>query len=359
MPSKKLDRRALNRATLARQQLLARSDDDVVTAVEKLAGMQAQLARPPFIGLWSRLENFARADLIAAVHARKLVRATMMRATLHLVSARDYLTLRRALEPGLTRSMRSILGARIDKIDLVALEKRARKFFDKQPATFAELRAHLGGDDERAVGYAVRILLPLIQVPIEGEDWAWPGAASFAVGDTWLKKKLTTADPPELVRRYLAAFGPATPADFRVWSSMPKADDAFTALKPELITFSDDRGRTLYDLPTAPRPDGDTPAPPRFLPDFDNLILSYDDRSRIVSTEHRAKLVTKNLQVSASFLVDGFVAGTWTVERKAKTARLTLAPLIKLSKVVRKALSDEAEQLLRFIDADAKTYEIA
>ena len=363
MTSTTLTARQLNRALLARQMLLSREDATVLGAVERLAGLQAQLARPPFVGLWTRLEGFRRGDLLDPLHRREAVRVTAMRGTLHLMTAADYLGLRGTLQPMLSRGMRSILRERATALDIAVLEEEARAFFGGAPATFDALRDHLKAKfpegDERAMAYAIRMHLPLVQVPAD-TAWGFPASADFALADAWLGTKVSTEPAPahELVRRYLAAFGPATPGDAQAWSGLQGLREVFESLRPELVTFRDARKRELFDLPEAPRPPEDTPAPVRFLPEFDNLVLAHDDRTRVIADEHRPKVVLKNLQVRATFLVDGCVAGTWKIERKKKVAVLILEPFGKLTKQTVAALEKEGDALLRFVEEDAKAWEV-
>ena len=353
-----LTTRQLNRATLARQMLLARETATAVAAVERLAGMQAQLAKPPFVGLWTRIEGFQRGDLLKPLQRREIIRATAMRGTLHLMSAADYLALRGPLHPMLIKGLQAILRERAQNLDMDGLQAEARAFFGGKPATFDALRNHLKAKnpeaDERAMAYAIRMHLPLVQVPTD-DPWGFPAASDFALADDWLGKKVPTGEAPAhtLVRRYLAAFGPATPRDAQVWSGLQSLRQAFEELRPELATVRDERKRELFDLPDAPRPGEDTPAPVRFLPEFDNLVLAHDDRTRVIADEHRPKVTLKNLQVRATFLVDGFVAGTWKVERKKKTATLVLEPFGKLLKKTVAELEREGTALLRFVEEDA------
>jgi hypothetical protein len=357
-----LTTRALNRATLARQLLLARAPETPLRAIERLAGMQAQLPRPPFVGLWSRLERFRREDLTRLVLRRSALRATMMRGTLHLVSTRDYLRLRVAIQPALDRMGGSVLGARVRAFDLDAVVDEARAFFEEAPRTFEALRVHLArqhpGEDLRAMAYAIRLRLPLVLVPDDAR-WGHPGAANFAVAESWLGKPLATGtDLRPVVRRYLAAFGPATPADAQTWSGLGALKEVFEALRPELAVFQDERGRELFDLPDAPRPAEETPAPVRLLPEYDNLLLSHADRTRVIAKEHRPAIATPNLIALPTFLVDGFAAGTWRVERKGRAATLTLSPFRPLARKVRTELEAEAEPLLRFVEEDAQAYDL-
>jgi hypothetical protein len=352
-----LTTRALNRALLARQMLLDRHAMSAVDAIGRLVAMQAQIARPPFVGLWTRLRDFDGAELTRALHDRRVVRVTSLRGTLHLMTTADFVAMRGTLHPMLTRGMQSILRGRAATFDLGAVEAEGRRFFAK-PATFDALREHLlakfADADERAMAYAIRMYVPLVQVPTDAQ-WAYPAAADFALADTWLSKKISvaTASPEALVRRYLAAFGPATPADAQAWSGLQGLREVFEAMRASLVTFRDERKRELFDLPDAPRPPDDAEAPVRFVPDFDNLVLSHDDRSRIVAEGHRGRVTLKNLQVRATFLVDGMVAGTWKSERKRKRAVLVMEPFGAVTKRVRAALEEEGETLLSFLDGDA------
>jgi hypothetical protein len=358
-----ISNRALNRALLARQMLLERETTTAVAAIERLVGMQAQVARPPFVGLWTRLHAFSRSELVSALHGRTVVRATSFRGTLHLMSAVDYAAMRGTLQPMLTRGAQSILRDRAAGIEPEKIDAEARTFFARAPATFDALRDHLQAKfpkaDERAMGYTVRTHVPLVQVPTDA-PWAFPASADFALADRWLSKKVvtTTTAPEAVVLRYLAAFGPATPADAQAWSGMTGLREVFETLRPSLVTFRDERKRELFDLPDAPRPNPDVAAPPRFIADFDNLVLSHDDRTRIIDDAHRPRVTLKNLQVRATFLVDGYVAGTWKSERKRKTAVLVIEPFGAVAKRVRTALEQEAESLLAFLEEDAAEREI-
>ncbi|CAN5913009.1 winged helix DNA-binding domain-containing protein [soil metagenome] len=348
----------LNRATLARQLLLERTTITPLAAIERLAGLQAQVPRPPFVGLWSRVPGFQPAHLAKLINDRKAVRATMMRGTIHLVSAADYLTLRGALQPMLSAGMRSILGKRVDGLDLDALTAHARGLL---PATFDAVRkgltAKFPNHDDRAPGYAVRMHLPLVLVPTETR-WGYPGNAHFHDAADWLGRALSPPSLETLVLRYLAAFGPATLKDAQAWSGVRKLGEVFEALRDRLVVVRDGDGRELFDLPGAPRPDADVPAPVRFLPEYDNLLLAYADHSRVIEPAQRKLLTTKNGIVAATFLVDGRVAGTWTLERTKDKAVLTTAPFAKLSSSARSAVHAEAEPLLRWHEADATSFTI-
>lgn len=345
----KLTRRALNRATLARQMLLRRERIAPLDAIARLAGMQAQVPKPPFVGLWTRLEKFDAADLRALIAKRKVVRATLMRGTIHLVTTQDFLAWRMPIQPVLDGGRMAIVGEQ----DVAKLVPIGRTFFDEVPRPFDALRKHLAerfpDGDERIMAYTVRMHLPLVLVP-DDSDWGWAGNAAFAVAETYLGKKIAkSADARELALRYLAAFGPASAADFQTWSGLATAKAVFEELRPRLVTFEGEKKRTeLFDLPDAPRPGEDAPAAVRFLPEFDNLLLSHADRTRVLPDEHRPRVVTKNLRILGTFLVDGFVAGTWAAPKK-KGQKLELEPFIKLDRATKKALDEEASALAAFL----------
>ena len=335
--------RALNRATLARQLLLEREDVDVVEAVERLGGLQAQEPRPPFLALWSRLARFEREDLHRALHAGTLVRAMMMRATLHVVSRDDFAVLRPALQPVMDRAMASNLRGRDGGYDVDAVVAAAAAAVKEDPMTFGALRAVLAeafpSADERALGYTARTQLPLVMTPTD-DRWAFPRDAAFGPAP-----RLEQADLEALVRRHLGAFGPATAADVQAWCGL-------RGLEAVMERMDLERFGALYDLPGAPRPGEDAEAPARLLPEFDSLLLAHADRTRIVPEEHRAGLVTKNLRVRAVFLWDGFAAGTWEVKATKRHPTLTLTPFARLPRSARAPLVEEGERLLRLAEPE-------
>jgi winged helix DNA-binding protein len=362
VPPETLSTTQLNRATLARQLLLAREPLDPVEAIGRLGGMQAQEAAPPFIGLWTRLDGFERGHLLAALHDRSVVRATLMRATLHLLGASDYAAFRVALQPVMERAMR-VLGERAAGLEPARVLPAARALLRERPRGFDELRCLLQTQfpdaNDRALGYFVRTHVPLVMIPTDAR-WGFPPVADFALADEWLGAPLAgEGTPRHLILRYLAAFGPASVADAQTWSGLQGLAPVFEELRPELLVFRGASGRReLFDLPGAPRPDADVPAPPRLLPEFDNLVLAHADRTRLVADEHRGALVTKNLRVRATFLCDGMVAGTWEAKRTRGAATLTMTPFRPLAARTAKALTAEAEALLRFAQDDATSFSV-
>jgi hypothetical protein len=285
-----------------------------------------------------------------------------MRSTLHLMTAADYAALRMSLQPPMSVAKR-VLGARSEGLDPDEVVPAARRLLARRPLPFDEIRARLQEQfpdvNDRALGYAVRTLLPLVMVPSEEGRWGFPRVAEFALAEEWLGDEVAAAaDPEALVTRYLGAFGPASAADVQCWSGAGGMKAVLQGMRDDLEVFADARGRELFDLPGAPRPDADTPVPPRFLPEFDNLVLAHDDRSRLIADEHRPLVTTKNLRVRATFLVDGIVAGTWTIEVKRKVATLRLAPFARLSKRVARALGEEGEALVRFAEPGAADHAV-
>jgi hypothetical protein len=357
--------RQLNRATLARQMLLARERLTPLRAIERLVGMQAQYPRPPFLGLWARVEGFERDDLTKLFLERKVVRATLLRGTLHVATAKDFVALRPVMQPVLDAGMHTILRALGARVDPKRLAERAREILAEGPQTFEEVRDRLGRAEpranERAMVFAVRMLLPLVQVPVGKEaPWAFPGNPRFALAEEWLGKAIPTdapAAPDALVLRYLAAYGPASVADLQAWCGLPKLRERVEPLRARFVTFRDEKGRELFDLPDAPRPDGDVPAPVRLVADYDNLITTRADE-RFVAKGQRSRIFLPGLRVAATVLVDGFVAGTWKLERKKDVATLTVEPFAPFSARTRKEVATEGETLLRFAEPDARSYEV-
>ncbi|MEU6852630.1 winged helix DNA-binding domain-containing protein [Actinacidiphila alni] len=352
-----LSRRALNRATLARQLLLDRADLSAVEAVAHLGGLQAQEPQEPFTGLWSRLRGFQPGSLDGLLTGRQVVRTHLMRRTVHLVTAADALAWRSRHDAMLRQRVLGTYRRELAGLDLAALAAAGRAVMaDGEPRSMAQLTAALAdrwpGPPARALGeLLVAALLPMAQVPPRGL-WRTKGGVRNALLADWLGRAV---DPPEsggddpvgrtLVRRYLAAYGPAATADLRAWCGLAGLPAAVRAVRPELVAFRDERGRELLDLPDAPRPDPDTPAPVRFLPAFDNALLGYDDRTRIVAPAHRPLSVSGARVV----LTDGQVAATWTLT----DSTCLITPLRPFSRPTRTAILTEARALTAFLTDNA------
>jgi hypothetical protein len=361
MADRILKLRELNRATLARQMLLKREPLPVLAAVERLVGLQAQLPVAPYVGLWTRLPDFRREDLARAIEDRKIVKATLMRATLHLCTADDYVRFRATLQPMLSGAGDAIAKQRGGKFDLTKLLAEARRYIGEKPRTFAEISDWvvklMPGHDVGAMRYTVRTNLPLVQTPI-ATGWSYSAKPEFTLAESWIGRPVAGEDNlPELVRRYLAAFGPASVTDAQTWLGM-KLKETFEQLRPKLQTYRDEGRRELFDLSGRSLVDADTPVPVRFLPEFDNLLLSHSNRTRVIADEHRSKVYLPGLRVAATVLIDGFVRGTWKIEKIKNAATLAIRPFAKLAKPERAALIEEGERLVRFVEATAKVFAV-
>jgi DNA glycosylase AlkZ-like len=349
----------LNRATLARQLLLRRHRLTVTQALERVAGVQAQWPPSPFIGLWSRVDGFRADDLARAVARRHVVKATLMRTTLHLVTARDYLAYAGIYRERRIGELHRQLLATGDAADLESEGERLAALAAERPRSRPELLAAIGRpklriEDSRPwfVWFALSARAGLIHGPSASAWRSHTAGGTFVPARTWLGADGAAGDAAaaHLVRRYLAAFGPASRTDISQWTGLP-----LSVLRPgldrlALRCFRDELGRELYDLPRAPLPPGDTPAPVRLLPRFDSLVLSHDDRTRILADEHR-RAVVQGGEVLPTFLVDGFVAGTWALDE----GRVRLAPFTSISRTARREVEYEAGRLEAFVRASGQS----
>ncbi|MCX4806632.1 winged helix DNA-binding domain-containing protein [Streptomyces sp. NBC_01214] len=319
-----LGTRALNRATLARQLLLSRAEMSAGDAVAHLLGLQAQNVKPPYFQLHARLAGFRPAELAGLMESREVVRMVTMRSTIHTHTAHDALTLRPLVQPARDREV-TYFRKGLAGVDLDRLAQRARAFVESEPRTMGEIREELLEEwpeaDPQSLSVAARCRLPLVQVTPRGV-WGRSGQVRLTTVETWLGKPSGSAQPvDEVVLRYLAAFGPASVKDMQTWAGLTRLREAFERLRPGLLVFQDENGVELFDLPDAPRPDADVPAPPRFLPEFDNLLLSHADRARVVAPEIKGRTWTGN-QAHCTLLVDGFLAGLWKLEGQVLTVEL-------------------------------------
>jgi hypothetical protein len=349
-----LDRRALNRALLTRQILLERRGVSAASTIERLVGMQAQAPNLPYVGLWARLSGFRHEELSRMVESRKAVRISLMRNTIHLVTARDAFALKPLFTPFGERGFihGSPWGRRMKEEDLRGIRSAGAELMSERPRTVADLARQLGqrfpGRDSLAMAYGVRYMVPLVFTTPRG-IWQAGGPVALTTFEAWLGRPPGPALAPEkLVTRYLAAFGPASPADMRAWSGLAMRP-VFERMRPQLRTFRDEAGREMFDLPRAPRPGPDEPAPVRLIPDYDNILLAHADRTRIMPAGRHLGMFSSNGVMQGAVLVDGFVRAMW-VPRKST---LEISPFIKpLAKVERAAIEAEAHQLMKFLGPD-------
>ncbi len=335
---RRLTQLELNRALLARQLLLEREPLSPLEAVEWLAGVQCQEPPAPFFALWSRVRDLDPAELVRLLEDGEVVRTTLMRATLHLVSARDFQAWRPLFQPMLrTRFNGSDFARQIRGVDLDAVVEAGREILAAEPMGTAALGRALAerfpGCDPNSLGYAVRFILPVVQLPPRGTSLRKQGGRAIVA-----PAEIGEPDVEGIVLRYLAAFGPATVSDVRLWSGLPGIADVVRSL--DLVTYEDERGRELYDVPDGRFADPDTPAPPRFLGEFDNILLGHDDRTRVLPWGHRLGVVGGYRFV----LVDGFARATWKLDGDD----LLISPLepIETDEVVA-----EGERLLAWMGA--------
>jgi DNA glycosylase AlkZ-like len=353
-----LDRRTLNRTQLARQHLLDRVALPVPAMIEHLVGLQAQVPRDPYISLWSRIRGFDPLELERLLVERRAVRMTLMRTTLHLVTARDARALRPVLQPVCERGFQSSpFRRRLEWVDMASLLAAGRALLDERPRTVAELGGLLAlrwpGHDPSALAYAVRYLLPLVQPPPRGM-WRRSGASRITSVGAWLGG--TAEDGPgenatadDVVLRYVRAFGPATVADIRMWSGLTGVAVVLERIRPRLRTFRDDAGRVLFDVDDGTFAAPDHPAPVRFTGEYDNLFLSHADRSRITGANRWGSAYARK----GAFFVGGFLAGSWRAVRTGGSASIELEPVVRIETRMRSEVDVEAADLLGFLEPDS------
>lgn len=355
-----LSNRRLNRATLARQMLLGRQDADIAETVGFLGGLQAQQSNDPYIGLWSRLNGFTHQALTALIVDRTLARATTMRGTLHLHTAEDLVGFRALVQGFLEASWKSNFRKRFGSEDQTKVRRAGVRILDKGPITSGDLGRLLKTRFPTAEPLALSVLLQmsetLVQVP-PTRIWRNGSAPRLVRVENWLPGRKPCLSRTDLVRRYLAAYGPASINDMQIWCRLTRLGTQFKALEKELVTFEDSLGRVLYDLPDAPRPSADTPAPVRFLPLYDNVYLGYDNRRRMLMDDDTGR-VNLFSGFRPAVLIDGVIAAGWAVSRRQEMARLEIEPYRKLGKGEVREIEREGDDFLRFMEEDAKSYAV-
>lgn len=348
-----LTRRALNRTLLGRQLLLERVRRPAADVVEHLVGLQAQEPIDPYVALWTRIDGFDPAELSAMIEARRAVRMGLLRGTLHLVTSRDALAQYPILADVMARSWKSSpFIKQIGGVDIAEVVAAARKTLEERPRTPSELGAALAPGwpdrDSTALAYAARFLLPLVQVPPRGL-WKQTGRPTNTTAEAWLGSAMVDEpDIEDLLLRYLAVFGPATVGDMRVWSWLTGLREVVERMRPRLRTFRDEAGRELFDVPDGLLVDEDTPAPIRFLPQYDNVFLSHEDRSRL----NGAMSWGIDFGWKGPILVDGSIAAAWRVRRSGKIATMNVELGRRLTPAERSDLEEEAARLAEFLDPD-------
>jgi len=358
-----LTRRQLNRSLLERQWLLRRRAAPASEAIEWLVAMQAQEPFDPYTALWSRLEGFQPEELSELIETRQAVRApSMLRTTIHLLTARHYLELRPALQVVQEQRFRtSSFFRNLDGLDLDEVVGLGRQILDERPRTGNDLGKALAerwpDRDVASLGYAVRSLLPVVQVPPRAL-WGQSGKPVLATAESWLGEPVGTDDSPdEMILRYLAAFGPASVMDAQAWCWRTRLGEAFERLRPQLRTFRAEDGRELFDVPDGPLPDPDTPAPVRFFPIYDNAFLGYKDRSRVIHDDAPwgGDPAAFDIFRWGSLTVDGYIVGGWKHEFDRKSGRSTIValPLAALSAESIRDVEAEAIALSAFLTPDA------
>jgi hypothetical protein len=346
-----MDRRTLNRALLERQLLDRRDPRSPIEAIHHLIAVQAQEPFEPYVGLWSRLESFVPGQLVELLENRQAVRTLLMRRTLHLVTSEDCLALRPHHQAMLVARARGTLGRMLPGVDFDELAAAGEPLFAERPQTLSEVGRAVNHRwpeaPPRTLGDALSSLVSLVQIPPRG-IWGTKAPARNTTIRVWLGRDPSTTDDvlDEMVLRYLRAYGPATSSDVRSWSGLSGLPAVIKRLRPRLRTYRDERGRELLDAFEAELPESDAPVPVRFLPAFDNAVLGYDDRSRIIDDQHRGLSVS-----GARFvLVDGRVAATWVSTGDATSGvEVAIEPLRRLSEAERTEVGDEAEPLAQFL----------
>jgi hypothetical protein len=339
--------------------LLRRKRTTVDSALEQLVGMQAQAPNTPYVGLWTRLHAFRPEELADLITRRRAVRIALMRSTIHLVTSPDCLFLRPLVQPVLERGLTGRVGRELEGVDRRELAAFGRKLIEDHPRTASEVTSVLGerwpGRDPNALTNALRALVPLVQIPPRG-IWGTGGRPVVTSMEHWLDRSPDPRPSMErMVSRYLQAFGPASVADIQTWSGLTRLREVTDGMRSQLRVLTDEHGNQLLDVQSAPLPSPDTPAPVRFLPEFDNMLLSHADRTRVLTHEHRRFVATRGGMVPGSLLIDGFFTGTWNVARKRTSAVLTVEPYGK--RLPKQAVDETEQEALRLLGFVAPEHE--
>ncbi|MGH3310230.1 MAG: winged helix DNA-binding domain-containing protein [Streptomyces sp.] len=357
-----LSTRALGRALVARQLLAERAPMTALQAIEHLVGLQAQAPKPPYFGLWTRLADFRPEELSGLLTDRRAVRVTVMRATVHLVSAEDCAQLRPLTRGLAERVIRTNHLKPLAGLDPWEVAGAGVELIRERPRTVRELGEALGlrwpGLDPRELSQVARGLGDLVQIPPRGL-WGRSGQPAYDTIESWLGRPPSPEPCIETIMlRYLGAFGPASVMDAQTWSGLTRLGEVMERLRPQLRVFRAESGRELFDLPEAPRPDPGLPLPARFIAEYDNLILSHADRTRVIGDRARKTIASRNGQVPGTILLDGTVRGTWKAEQPRRatggTATLTVTPFGRLTGEEERALATEGERLLTFAASEAE-----
>ena len=349
-----LGRRALGRATLARQLLLGRVDRAVAPALEHLVGLQAQAPRVPHLSLWNRLAGYDPGELDTLMTSRAVVRTQLMRTKIHTVTAADAAALRPLLQPVLDRTFASTAwGQRLRGQDLSAVVAEAAELLAERPMGRAALQRELARRhpdlDAEAATLGVSYWLPWVQPPPRGL-WAGSGGAVMVPLAVWLgAPDVVPATPDDLVVRYLGAFGPASVRDVQTWCGLTRLREVVDRLGPRLRRFRSEDGAELVDVPDGVLPDPDVPAPVRFLAEYDNVLLSHDDRTRVIPERIPVPLPAGSGARTGTVLVDGALRATWAAGTDADATVLTVRPSGALSAAERAEVEEEGGRLLGFL----------
>jgi hypothetical protein len=362
MSAKSITLRELNRATLARQMLLERSDIGIIEAIEFLGGLQAQTSNAPYHALWTRLQGFTHAAMTKFILDKQLVRVATLRATLHLHSARDALAIRPLVQPVLERGWAGAYKKLFGAANKAKVKAAGIALLRAQPMTNGALAKALAPDfpqsDPHSLAQYLHASEVLVQTPPTRLWNAGHAPLLTRIEDYLPGQKAEKLYRRDLVLRYLAAYGPASVQDMQAWCGLTLLAQDFAALKDRLIVLTDEDGRELFDLPDAPRPDADTPAPVRFMPEYDNAFLGYDNRRRVVSDDNRQLMFTIN-RYYPPVLIDGMIEGGWRLTQAKGVANLAIGTYGPVTRKAKQEIEKEGDRFARFCCEDAKAIEVS